>query len=146
MPPSSSTDAGLTGRCYCGSTTLATHGPPLTVAYCHCLDCRRVTGAALAAFAAFAEADVKLTPEPTPVSHTKGVTRWFCPQCGSPLKAKFDYIPGQIYVPVGIMDDADAVAPKMHCYINAKPQWLHLSDELPRETGSGRAKLLGDAP
>lgn len=43
----------LTGRCYCGATTVQATLAPLTVAYCHCIDCRRVTGAQVAAFAAF---------------------------------------------------------------------------------------------
>ncbi|MEM6423293.1 MAG: GFA family protein, partial [Pseudomonadota bacterium] len=54
----------FTGRCYCGAITLEATAAPLTAAYCHCADCRRWTGAPVAAFAAFAADTVRLTPEP----------------------------------------------------------------------------------
>ena len=49
----------FTGRCYCGGITLSAQESPQTIAYCHCTDCRRITGAPVAAFAAFAENAVR---------------------------------------------------------------------------------------
>ena len=69
-----------------------------------------MTGAPVAAFAAFSDGVVRLTPDPGPASEVSpGVLRRFCRACGSPLTAAFDYLPGQVYVPLGVLDQADAV-------------------------------------
>jgi hypothetical protein len=52
----------ISGRCYFGATTICTTQKPLAIAYCHCIDCRRATGAPVAVFAAFNEAAVTFTP------------------------------------------------------------------------------------
>ena len=71
--PTPSADTAFTGRCYCGAVSLHSDTPPLTVAYCHCSDCRRWAGAPVAAFAAFRAADLSATPNQGPrVSHTAG--------------------------------------------------------------------------
>lgn len=141
MPP----DAGaITGRCYCGKVRIAAHVMPQTVAYCHCSDCKRVTSSPLPAFAAFADGEVTLTPEiaaAPPVN--PGVTRQFCPDCGSQLTARFDYLPGQVYVPLGVLDQTEALVPRVHCHAGSALSWLHVDDGLPRADDSGRALLQG---
>ncbi|MEM9761172.1 MAG: GFA family protein [Pseudomonadota bacterium] len=131
----------LNGRCYCGATTLTADASPLVVSYCHCEDCRRWTGAPLPAFVALPEGALTLTPEPHPFSAVPGVKRWFCPRCGSPLAARFDYLPGQVYVPLGVVDQAAALAPELHSHADAALPWLHVADDLPRHSGSARDAL-----
>lgn len=142
MPSDPGAAPVVTGRCYCGATRLSSLAPPLTVAYCHCADCRRWTGAPVGAFAAFNRAD--LTTEPAlgaGTSHHPAVRRWNCDHCGSPLAATFDYLPGQIYVPIGLLDQADALPPKIHCHADKGMPWLHIADDIERATGSGRDAL-----
>lgn len=131
----------ITGRCYCGAVTIAADGPAQTVTYCHCADCRRVTGAPVTAFAAVAKGAVALSAESQGtirhVSHSEGVERWFCGSCGSPLKAWFAYLPNQDYLPLGILDQAPDMPPEHHCYVGAAMPWLSLDDGLPRSDDSG---------
>ena len=135
-------DPAVTGRCYCGKHKVTAPELPLTVTYCHCSDCRRVTASPLPAFAAFPEGAVAVTPDITPVSPlVPGVLRQFCPACGSQLTARFDYLPDQVYVPLGILDQADDLAPRLHCHAASALPWLHLDDGLPRADDSGRATL-----
>lgn len=135
-------DYACTGRCYCGRTTFAATAPPKTVAYCHCEDCKRVTGAPVAAFAAFDEATITLTPdEGQTISRVEGATRSFCPACGSPLTGRYDYLPDTVYVPVGVLDNADDFPPEMHAHSDSRLTWLCLSDDLPRHGGSARDAL-----
>lgn len=101
----------ITGRCYCGASGVCATAAPQTVAYCHCVDCRR----------------------------------WTCATCGSPLAARFDYLPGQIYVPIGILDQAAELAPQLHCHAAQTLPWLCLNDDLPRSAGSARAVLTANA-
>ncbi|MEM9784149.1 MAG: GFA family protein [Pseudomonadota bacterium] len=105
------------------------------------MDCRRWTGAPVAAFAAFPAGSVTLTPDPGPFSTVAGVERWFCRSCGSPLAARFDYLPDQIYVPIGVIDQADTILPAMHSHHGARLSWLHIDDDLPRPDASARDAL-----
>lgn len=139
--------SGLTGRCYCGAVRITTDHAPETVVYCHCTDCRRVSGAPVAAFAAFARDTLKFEPgAPPPVSHAKGVRRWFCAACGSPLAAEYEYLPDQVYVPIGVLDQAAALKPRLHAHAASALPWLHIEDDLERADDSVRAALRGDAP
>ncbi|MDU8944568.1 GFA family protein [Ovoidimarina sediminis] len=132
----------VSGRCYCGSVSVSADTAPRTVAYCHCADCRRLTGAPVAAFAAFLKGALRLAPEPAPAQQvTKGVKRCFCPDYGSPLAATFDYLPGQVYVPLGLLDQADDLQPDEHCHDAARLSWLHIADDRPRSQGSARGRL-----
>lgn len=141
--PSDPLGAGLfTARCYCGTTHLHFANAPQTVAYCHCVDCRRWTGAPVAAFAAFDRDQMRAAPSfGRRHSHTPGVDRWNCPDCGSPLAAQFDYLPDQVYVPLGIIDQASSLPPEIHSHTAATLPWLHIQDELPRQSGTARAQL-----
>lgn len=134
--------SAITGRCYCGAKALSSDVPPDRVSYCHCEDCRRVTGAPVAAFAAFSEDALTVDPPlGPPVSHAPGVDRWFCQTCGSPLAATFAYLPGQIYVPLGLLDQADALPPELHSHADKCLPWLHIDDDLPRAAASARENL-----
>ena len=75
------------------------------------------------------------------MSHVEGVERQFCPACGSPLTARFSYLPGQVYVPIGVIDQIEALPPEVHCHDDARPAWLHIEDDLARESASARAVL-----
>lgn len=55
--------------------------------------------------------------------------------------ARFDYLPDQVYVPVGVLDQAKDLVPSTHCHMDAKLPWLHLTDGLPAESGSARDVL-----
>ena len=132
-------------RCYCGAVQFSLTDAPQTVAYCHCVDCKRWTGSPLPAFAAFADGAV-VGDLPAARSHAPGVDRWNCPDCGSPLMAAFDCLPGQVYVPLGVLDNADTLAPDLHCHAQHMLPWLHLQDDLPRHDASGRAALQGGKP
>ena len=134
--------AAITGRCYCGKTTIAAPDLPLVTTYCHCNSCRRLTGAPVSAFCAFARGALDIHPAPhhaAPVS--EGVERWFCAGCGSALAAVYDYLPDQVYVPIGIIDQADQITPSLHSHMQSALGWLHIDDDLPRSDSSGRDAL-----
>ncbi|WP_299929438.1 GFA family protein [uncultured Pelagimonas sp.] len=132
----------LSGRCYCGKTLMHADGPPLTVAYCHCGDCRRWSGAPISAFAAMSPNTVRFTPDLHWKSSVAGVTRANCRDCGSPLAARFDYLPDQIYIPVGLFDHPDTLPPQHHSHFGSRLDWLHLTDDLPKSDASARVTLL----
>ncbi len=115
---------------------------PSDVTYCHCADCRRVTGAPVAVFAAFGDDEIRFEPPlGAPISVTSGVTRWFCRDCGSPLAGRYAYLPGQTYVAIGLLDQAADLPPQMHAHAEARLPWLALQDDLPKVEGSARDGL-----
>lgn len=132
----------LTARCYCGAVQLEIAAEPLTTTYCHCEDCRRASGAPVAAFAAF-DADhvtvhgkLRRAPGPSIEAHRK-----FCPSCGSHVFAHYDYLPGQIYVSLGCIEQAADLPPAQHAHWDAALPWLQLDDDLPRSGASARDGL-----
>lgn len=132
----------LKGRCYCGAVQLRAPQEPLIVAYCHCRSCRRQTGAPVAAFAAFKSSDVEVVPGDLPFAAvSNGVARHFCGDCGSPIMARYDYLPDQVYVPVGLFDDAAALVPAVHAHEGERLPWLCLTDNAPRIEASSRNVL-----
>jgi len=132
----------LTGRCYCGATTFIATQAPQTVAYCHCDDCRRATGGPVAAFAAMDEKAVIFSPdEGRKVTVNPGVTRTFCANCGSSLTGRYDYLSGQIYISLGIIDQANDLAPEIHSHASERLIWLHINDDLERVPTTARSKI-----
>lgn len=132
----------ITGRCYCGSTRFAATELPRTVTYCHCTDCRRVTGAPVAAFAAFNDTAVSFSPgDGRAIETSPGVRRTFCARCGSPVSGRYDYLQGTVYIAIGLIDQADTLPPALHAHCDSKLPWLHIDDTLERHKGSARAAL-----
>ncbi|WP_255449658.1 GFA family protein [Shimia ponticola] len=109
--------------------------------FCHCIDCKRITGSPLPAFAAFNLGDIVFSPSAGQErTYPTGVHRWSCDQCGSLLAAQFPYLEGQTYVPLGLIDQAADLPPTLHCHADAAMPWLP-KDDLPRSAGSGRNQL-----
>ncbi|MEM9755000.1 MAG: GFA family protein [Pseudomonadota bacterium] len=135
-------DPVITGRCYCGACRISATSPPQVVTYCHCADCRRSSGSAVACFAAFDEAAVTLTGPAVPsAGAAAGVERLFCRACGTPIAARYAYLPRQVYVSHGCLDQAAAYPPDMHAHFDERLPWVVAEDGLPKSTGSGRAAL-----
>lgn len=133
----------ITGRCYCGATTIHATAMPQTISYCHCSDCRRVTSAPVAAFAGFDEAAFTISPgQERQVRVTPGVTRTFCRACGSPLTGRYDYLPGVVYIGLGLLDQAGRLAPTLHSHDDNRLTWLHINDDLVRHAGTAKSKLV----
>lgn len=131
-----------TAHCYCGAQHLQFNAAPQVVAFCHCGDCRRWTGAPAPAFAAFDVTSLTATPAlKDAFVHNAGVERWNCAACGSPMLARFDYLADQYYVPVGVLDQAKQLRPQMHCHADMALPWLHVVDDLPRHSSTGRDAL-----
>lgn len=137
----------ITGRCYCGSITFHAATKPRRVVYCHCKDCRRATGGPVAAFAAFDEDAVTFEPnDGKHVSVNPGVTRTFCDVCGSSLTGRYSYLPNQVYISLGVVDQADDLASEMHAHEGQRLSWLQISDDIERieATAADQLKAASD--
>ena len=135
----------LTGRCYCGHVSVAAP-EVLTVARCHCADCRRWTGAPAPVFVAVSNDDLSLSPDIPERGHRAGVWRRHCPESGSALTARFDYLPGQAYLPVGLLDQAADLAPQVECHTASALPWVHIDPNLPSADHSARDTMNMSGP
>lgn len=45
----------------------------------------------------------------------------------------YDYLPNMVYVSLGVLNDAENLAPVTHAHFGSKYSWLHISDDLPKE-------------
>ncbi len=136
----------LTGRCYCGAVSFRAFERPAIVSYCHCDDCRRLTGSPLPAFAGFRDGTFAFEPDEGQAGVNRPeARRSFCGQCGTPLTARFSYLPGQTYIPLGLIDQAADLAPTIHSHDGARMPWLEISDNCIRFARSSRDTLVSAA-
>ena len=121
------------GRCACGAVRYRATGKPKWVAHCHCRDCRKQTGAALATWAGFAAEGFAFTAgEPMGYPSSPGVVRRFCGSCGTPLTYESGRWPGEVHLLVGTLDEPGSLTPTAHVYVAHQMPWLRLADGLPR--------------
>jgi len=57
------------------------------------------------------------------------------------LLAHFSYIPDQVFLPIGLINEAATLTPDLHAHAGSALPWLHLDDGLPRHAASSRDAL-----
>ena len=100
----------LRGSCLCGAVRVELSGDPYRVGICHCLDCRKKTGAIFASWAIYPLARVEITGETTARELRNDYTQHRCAACGSPiyeLQAGSD----EAEVFVGVLDEPSRLTP-----------------------------------
>src|SRR5438309_8313720 len=99
----------IAGGCLCGSIRYEATGQPYNTAHCHCLDCRRSSGAPFVTWASFRRKDFRFVKgQPREIEWARR-RRSFCPQCGTPLT--FISGPDEVDVTVCSFDDPARVTP-----------------------------------
>jgi len=125
------TEEKRTGGCRCGGVRYELRGKPLWVAHCHCRDCRRSTGAPFLTWSGWRPEAVSWTTiAPAPYRSSQGVTRSFCPACGTPIAFTGERWPNEIHVLVGTLDDPGSLEPRAHTYWSEKLPFIHIADKL----------------
>jgi hypothetical protein len=106
----------FSGGCLCGEVRFVASGPPYRVGICHCLDCRKHSGALFDASAVFPEDAVTIEGE---TRDYEG--RFFCPRCGSSV---FGRTPDEIEVNLGSLDAPDQLQPTYELWTVRRESWL----------------------
>lgn len=121
------------GRCLCGGVRVRVTGEPLHVAYCHCADCRKASGAPTMVFAGYRTGEVEVNGEPRTYGSSPGVRRSFCGGCGTSLFYEDrERLPGEVYIAVGLFDEPGRFVPEEHAWDSRRLAWLGIQDGLPR--------------
>jgi hypothetical protein len=123
----------LEGGCFCGRIRYETTGTPFHETNCHCVNCRRTTGAPSVAWFSVQRSQFRFTlGEPARFKSTSQATRSFCSQCGTQLTFESEDLPTEIDVTTGSLDAPDEVPPKDQTWTRSRLSWMVLDDRLPK--------------
>jgi len=123
----------IEGGCFCGAIRYKIDGEPLRVAHCHCIHCRRTSGAPLVTWAVFESSKFEYVKgTPGQYESRPKVKRQFCEQCGTQLTYRHLQNSAEIDVTVGSFDHPESVEPEDHVWADRMLSWAHLADGLPR--------------
>ena len=128
----------LEGSCLCGSIRYQAEGPLSLAARCHCVQCRKASGAEFATNANVPAASFRLVAGAELLGSfcvTPGRARCFCTRCGSPLFKKSDDQRDVVRIRLGSLDTEADVQPVAHAFVSEKPRWSHIHDDLPQFAG-----------
>lgn len=130
-------EQSLQGGCTCGAVRYRCEGEPVMAAHCHCRDCQRSSGAAMATVFAVPKAAFTLLQGRTATYVYIGdsgqpVTRHFCPTCGAPLFTDVTVMPDILFIRAASLDEPARIQPTMHIYCDSAQPWGECRDGLPR--------------
>lgn len=132
----------IAGHCMCGEVRYSVSREPKWVGHCHCGDCRRHVASAVATFLGCEEEAFELTSGAlTRYESSPGVERMFCGSCGTPMAYQSKYIPGEIHILLGTLEQPEQFPPVVEVFCKEKLPWLKLEvdglsfDTLPETPG-----------
>lgn len=121
-----------TGHCLCGAIKYSISTEPLWSLICHCSDCRRSVGNALATFVVFQKNSFSLQQgELKSFQSSPGVERSFCPHCGTPIAYQSTRISDEIHILVGSLDCPEQYPPQLEVFCREQLPWLEISIDGP---------------
>ena len=124
----------LKGSCLCGGIRYEIDSDLGPVTNCHCIQCRKSSGASFAtnasvpvgSFRFVMGGDLLREWESSP-----GIRRCFCGRCGSQILKRKDASPESIRLRLGTLDTDPGVKPSKHIFVGSKAAWLEITDDLP---------------
>lgn len=121
----------ITGGCLCGAVRYECTGEPGPANYCHCADCRRWTGSAFIVSMRTEKANFRIVagePKGFAKAADSGnlVTRYSCPDCGSPVYVAPERYPQGVFIAAGSLDDPSVVKPRHQSWAGSRVGWAEI--------------------
>jgi hypothetical protein len=120
-----------TGSCACGAVTYRLTGDPKRVGLCHCVTCRRHTGAPFGAFAIYRDDQVEVEGETGVFRSSDKGRRHFCAHCGSPIFGRAEGS-DEVDIYAGTLDEPERFVPTYQLWTVRRLPWLvnleHMSE------------------
>lgn len=123
------------GSCLCGGVRYQVEGPFEIMAYCHCVQCRKASGADFGTNATVRAENFKLLSGEELLSKfesSPGHFRVFCSGCGSPVMKQTADSPDKLRLRLGLLDDPLDQEPIVHVFVADKRPWTNIRDDLPQ--------------
>ncbi len=122
----------LHGGCQCGNIRYRARRPVSSGALCHCISCRRASGAPAVAWFTVKIGDLEFEQgQPDEFRSSPPVIRGFCGRCGTPLTYRHGQFPGYIDVTTATLEDPEAMPPSDHIWTSHRLRWMESLDRLP---------------
>jgi hypothetical protein len=123
-------------HCACGTVAVSVRGRALAMLMCSCEDCQRATGTGHSAFALFRRDKVTVAGEMRsfvrPSNSGATFTRWFCPNCGTPICGSSSRAEQVTILPVGLFGRAaDWYRPSQLIFARSHHEWDVVDAALP---------------
>jgi hypothetical protein len=127
----------ITGSCVCGRFAFEVDPPLQLMTHCHCTYCRKSHGVAFATYVGVPPANFRWTKgagEQQRYASSPGLTRPFCPTCGSKVPGEPE---GELsFFPAGLLDGDPGCRPGAHMYTGSKAAWFEITDGLQQFEGA----------
>jgi hypothetical protein len=126
----------LLGGCNCSAVRFEIVGEPMTVAACHCTNCRRQSGSAFSVNLIVRASAMTVTGavavfEDHATESGAPLAREFCARCGSPIRSVPSASPKVVAVKAGTLDDPGRYAPQMHIWTRSALPWVVMPEGVP---------------
>lgn len=126
---------GFSGECLCGAVEFQSTTTPQFIGQCHCVDCRKTSGADNAVHLMISEDGFTVSGEVKFYDHPANsgniVSHGFCPTCGSAIYSKNSAMAGVVFVRGSGLDDMELAKPQLLLYTSRAPSWSQLDKSVP---------------
>ena len=123
----------IRGSCLCGAIRFEIE-KVWSLTHCHCVNCRKLTGAAFATYAHVKADKFRFTSGEDMMvqfESSPGSFRNRCKICGCLAPGKASYLT-TVSVPAGLLDDDPGVRPALHVFASSTAPWWTITDGLPQ--------------
>lgn len=115
----------------CGEVRYEAVGAGYNVSHCHCVDCRRSSGAPFVTWVSFRREDFIFTKGEAREIAWAGRVRRFCGACGTPLIFMAGKDAVEVDVTVCSLDEPTRMTPTDHTWVEDRLPWITLADGIP---------------
>jgi len=127
------------GGCLCGAVRYRVVGDPVATSRCHCVSCRRASGAPAVAWIVVRALDFAFVAGlPVGYRSSQPVVRTFCGRCGTPLTYQHDDSPETIDITTATLDAPGRFAPTREIWLEHRIAWEPVIEALPHFPRSSR--------
>jgi hypothetical protein len=119
----------IEGGCFCGNLRYQIDDGDYLVANCHCTMCRRTSAAPFVTWMVVPTGAFRYAQgEPRVLNSSDIGTRYFCPDCGTPVACMISKRPDEIDITTGSLDDPAAYPPTVAVHEDTKLSWLSTTE------------------
>jgi hypothetical protein len=124
------------GGCLCGAVRYRVTDEPYLAGVCHCNQCKKRTGSALAVATYFDESAVQIergalkTYEYRSDESNRWVKLEFCSNCGTTVSWTMEFFPGSRGISGGTFDDPHWIKPAAHYFTRSAMHSIALPDDI----------------
>lgn len=122
----------ITGSCQCGAIEYSVKNDIRAAGYCHCRECRKLSGSTALAFGRVSDSSLSITKGEEVIStyqKSEESVICFCRICGSNLFARKPRMRA-VALYLGALNGVPSMKPRAHLFTASKAPWYEITDDL----------------